>query len=189
VILSDKDIKKELKKGVIIITPPPDLSVQLSSCSLDLRLSNQFTVFQHGMVPFIDVKKELPKEFTRTITLHKDSQHFIVQPGEFVLASTYEWIEIATNAIAARLEGRSSIGRLGITIHATASLIPPGWRGNIVLELSNIGRIPVALYPKMRICALTFERITTPVEIPYHKKKNAKYINQKGPLASKIHSD
>lgn len=174
---------------MIIITPPPDLRVQLSSCSLDLRLSNQFTIFQHGTVPFIDIKRELPKELTRTITLQKDTHYFVVQPGEFVLASTYEWIEMRTTTIAARLEGRSSIGRLGITIHATASFIPPGWRGNIVLELSNIGRIPVALYPKMRICALTFERITTPVEIPYHKKKNAKYVNQKGPLTSKIHID
>lgn len=187
-ILSDKDIKKEIKQGNIIIKPQPDFKNQLSSCSLDLHLGNSFLIYQYSMLPFIDIKKEIPEGLMKQIEVKNKNKYFIIQPGEFVLGATDEWVELS-DMIAARLEGRSSIGRLGITIHATASLIPPGWRGRIVLELGNIARMPVALYPKMRICALTFEQISSAVNIPYFKKKNAKYANQKGPTISKINFD
>lgn len=183
-LLSDGDIKKEMKRGNIIIKPKPDFDIQLSPCSLDLRLGNEFRVFQYATLPYIDIKNGLPDHLTQAVRLSKKDP-FTVQPGEFVLASTLEWIELS-DSIAARLEGRSSLGRLGIMIHATASLIPPGWKGNIVLEIGNIARMPVALYPEMRICALSFEYLTAPAEIPYDKRKTSKYLNQKGAVVSKI---
>jgi dCTP deaminase len=185
-ILSDKDIKKEIKKGTIVIKPFPNFKTQLSACSLDLHLGNKFLVFQYTKSPFIDIKKPMPRGIAKTITISDDQ--FVIQPGEFILGITGEWIELS-DSIAARLEGRSSIGRLGIIIHATASLIPPGWRGRLVLEIANIARIPVALYPGMRICALTFEKISSAVEIPYCKNKNAKYLNQNMPVISRIKLD
>lgn len=183
-LLSDRDIKNELKVGNIILKPKPNLDIQLTSCSVDLRLGEEFRIFQHSSVPFIDVNKEIPDSLTKLVKAD-GKKGFVVAPGEFVLASTLEWIELADN-IAARLEGRSSLGRLGILIHATASLIPPGWRGNLVLEIGNISRIPVILHPKMRICALSFEYLTSKSDVPYYKKKGAKYINQKGAVASRI---
>lgn len=187
-ILSDRDIKKALRKKEIILTPRPNLTHQLGSCSLDLRLGAEFRIYQYSTMPFIDIKKEIPTELTKKVILKKPQNYFVLQPGEFVLASTLEWIELS-DTIAARLEGRSSLGRLGVMIHATASLIPPGWKGNIVLELGNIARMPVTLYPRMRICALSFEYLTSPVEIPYTKRKNAKYIHQKGTEGTKIHTE
>lgn len=183
-LLSDRDIKKEIKKGNIKIKPHPTFDIQLSSCSLDLRLGYEFRTFQYSVLPFIDIKKELPSELSKKIKISGD-KFFIVQPGEFVLGTTYEWVELSDH-IAARIEGRSSIGRLGIIVHATASLVDPGWKGNLVLELSNIARMPVALYPKMRICSLAFEYLSSPSEIPYNKRKISNYINQKGAVFSKI---
>lgn len=115
----------------------------------------------------------------------KKNEPFIMQPGEFVLASTLENIELPDDLLA-RLEGRSSLGRLGIAIHSTAAIFDPGWRGKVVMELGNFGKMPVALYPGMRICSLTFEKLTSPAEVPYYKKKGAKYIDQKEPTPSKI---
>ncbi len=183
-ILSDGDIKKEIKKGIISITPAPNFTTQLDACSLDLRLGTEFRVFDYSAIPYIDIKAGVPKELTRLIKMKKNMPFFI-QPGELVLAATDEWIELPDN-IAARLEGRSSLGRIGIIVHATASMIAPGWRGNIVLELSNISRLPVALYPGMRICALSFETISSKALRPYNKNKGEKYHRQKGAVASKI---
>ena len=115
----------------------------------------------------------------------KGDKPFILQPGKFALASTVEWVELPDD-IAGRLEGRSSIGRLGIIVHSTAALIHPGMKGRIVLELSNLAQIPVALYPGMRVCALSFETLSSPAEIPYSKQKTAKYFNQQGVIGSKI---
>ena len=185
-LLSDRDIKSEINKGNIVIKPFPNFKTQLSACSLDLHLGNSFLVYQYTKSPFIDIKKTIPEGLMRKIEIN--NTQFVIQPGEFVLGATDEWVELSSS-IAARLEGRSSIGRLGIIIHATAGLIPPGWRGRLVLEIANISRIPVALYPKMRICALTFEKVSSPVETPYYKKTDAKYTNQNGPIASKIKLD
>lgn len=186
-LLSDKDIKKEIKRGAIVIRPRPNFALQLSSCLLDLRLGYQFRVFQYAANPFIDIKKEIPDELTTLVTLKKNGR-FILQPGEFALASTEEWIELADN-VAARLEGRSSIGRLGVIVHATASIVTPGWRGNLTLELGNIGRMPVALYPGMRICALSFEYLTSASETPYYKSKTSKYKNSQGVVSAKKDSE
>lgn len=183
--LSDRDIKKAFKSGKIKITPRIDLASQLGSCSIDLRLSNVFRIFNHAQVPYIDPadQKEL-NELTQEIKVIK-GKPFIIQPGEFVLASTIETLELA-NDLLARLEGRSSIGRLGIVVHSTASVFDPGWKGRVVLELGNLGKMAVALHPGIRICSLTFETLSSPCETPYNKKKNAKYLGQTGPVVSKV---
>ncbi len=187
-LLADLDIKKAIKEKTIIIKPLPDFDKALSACSIDLRLGYEFEIFEHVRLPYFDPKGDAKEKlFVKKFKL-KDEQPFILQPGEFALASTLEWIELPDN-IAGRLEGRSSLGRLGVVVHSTASLIHPGMRGHIVLELGNHSRVPVALYPKMRVCSLSFEELTRPAERPYYKQKGAKYINQKGVMASKIEYD
>ena len=184
-ILSDRDIKKALATGKITISPKPQLSVVLGSCSIDLRLGNRFRIFDHSKFPFIDPNNpRLATDMMREVTVPA-GQPFILQPGDFVLATTMESFTLP-NDLLARLEGRSSLGRLGIVVHSTASIFEPGWNGVVVMELGNLGRMPVALYPGMRVCALTFEQLSSPADIPYNKKKSAKYANQNSPEASKI---
>ena len=184
-ILSDKDIKNNIKRGRIRIFPRPDYKVQLGSCSIDLKLGMSFRIFEHSRFSFIDpYDKNLSKKITKLIKVKK-GQPFILHPNDFVLATTVESFELP-NDLLARLEGRSSLGRLGIVVHSTASIFEPGWRGKVVMELGNLGRMPVALYPGMRICALTFETLSSEVEVPYYQKKSAKYVGQDSPEASKI---
>lgn len=184
-ILSDKDIKKALKTGIISFAPKLDLKTQLGSCSADLRLGLTFRVFKHSSFAFIDPHdKKLATDMMEEIKVSLN-QKFILQPGDFVLATSIESFKLPDNLLA-RLEGRSSLGRLGIVVHSTASIFEPGWEGVVVMELGNMGRMPVALYPGMRICALTFEQLTSDADVPYYKKKSAKYLKQKAPLASKI---
>jgi dCTP deaminase len=187
-ILSDRDLKKALASGNIVIKPAIDLETQLGSCSIDLRLGNVFRVFEHSKNPYIDPsKKDYSNEITREVDV-KNGKQFIMQPGDFVLAATFERITIGPNLLG-RLEGRSSLGRLGIVVHSTASVFEPGWDGNAVLELGNLGRMAVALTPRMRICAMSFEQLTSPAEVPYNRKKTAKYRIQHGPQESKYHEE
>lgn len=183
-VLSDRDIKKRLKDKSIVISPAIDEKTQLSSCSIDLRLHNEFYTFEYSKVAFLD-----PYNKTQEIPMHKivvkNKDPFILQPNAFVLASTVEEVKLPDD-IVGRLEGRSSIGRLGVVIHSTAPMIHPGWKGQITLELGNIGLMPVAIYPDMRICSLTFELLSTPADKPYYKQEDKKYLNQKGPTISKI---
>jgi dCTP deaminase len=183
-VLSDKDLKVALNTGKIKINPAPDFVTQLGSCSVDLRLGNAFRIFESGIHGVIDPRKNVAKEFTKEI-LVKEGDAFIMQPGDFALGTTIEDVEIPDDLVGS-LEGRSSIGRLGIIVHSTAATIDAGWRGHITLELANMGKLPVALYPDMRICSLSFEQLSSPAEIPYYKKKAAKYLHQKGPGESKI---
>jgi len=187
-VLSDGDLKKAIKSRKIVIKPLPDFSAQLGACSIDLRLGHTFRVFEHSRHPYIDpFKKEVREEITKEFRV-KDGQPFIIQPGDFVLGATIEYVEVPDD-LTGRLEGRSSIGRLGVVIHSTAAHIECGFRGHITLELANMGKMPVALYPGMRICSVSFEQLSSPAEIPYYKKKNAKYVGQKGPDESKIHEE
>ena len=184
-VLSDGDIKKALKNKKIVITPSPDLSVQLGSCSIDLRLGNTFRVFDHSRNAYIDpTKKDFSNDITKEVKVKK-GESFMMQPGDFVLAVTLEKVKIPSD-IMGRLEGRSSLGRLGIVVHSTASIFDPGWDGKPVLELGNLGRMAVKLTPGMRICAMTFEELSSPSEVPYTKKKFAKYKIQNGPSESRI---
>lgn len=179
-VLSDTDIKQALKSGKIKITPSPNLESQLGSCSIDLRLGNVFRVFEYSKNAYIDSsKKNGGDRITREIRV-QNGEKFVMQPGDFVLAATLERVELPIDLMG-RLEGRSSLGRLGIVVHSTASIFDPGWDGKCVLELGNLGRMAVSLTPGMRICAMSFEELKSPANTPYTKKKGAKYAFQKGP--------
>lgn len=187
-ILSDQDIKKALQTKRIVIKPTPDYATQLGSCSVDLRLGNTFRVFDYSKYPYIDPSnKDYSNEITKVIKVEKDGS-FIMQPGDFVLAVTLEHVKIPPDLMG-RLEGRSSLGRLGLVVHSTASIFDPGWDGKPVLELGNLGRMAIKLTVGMRICAMTFEELSTPALTPYTSKKFAKYKFQQGPEESRIHED
>jgi dCTP deaminase len=183
-VLSDVDIRRYIEQGKIRISPelPPE---QFGSCSVDFRLGSEFSIFEHSRHPYIDVRdKAAIQDIMRSIDV-KPGEPFILQPREFALAITEESLELADD-ILGRLEGRSSLGRIGIIVHGTAGLFDPGWRGKATLELSNLGIMPVALYPGMRICSFTFEQLSSPVAVPYYKKAGNKYAGQTQPLASKL---
>jgi dCTP deaminase len=186
-VLSDIDIKKYIEQDKIKISPalPPE---QFGSCSVDFRLGAEFSVFEHSRHAFIDLRdKTAIQDLMRTI-LVPAGEPFILQPGEFALAITEETLELDDDVLG-RLEGRSSLGRIGIIVHGTAGLFDPGWSGKATLELSNLGRMPVALYPGMRICSFTFEQLSSRVAVPYRKKAGNKYAGQERPLASKLASE
>jgi dCTP deaminase len=184
-ILSDRDIKKAIESGRIVIDPAPDFKSQLGSCSIDLRLGNKFLIFDFSNCPHIDLKKGFNAEEIMEEVTVVDGKSFVIHPGGFVLASTVENLELPDDLLG-RIEGRSSLGRLGIIVHGTASVFDPGWRGRPTMELGNLGVMPIALYPGMRICSFTFEELSSPAETPYWKKKDNKYAGQEGPMASKI---
>jgi dCTP deaminase len=183
-VLSDVDVKAALERGEIQVSPAPDLETQLGACSLDLRLGNEFRVFERARTAFIDPRESIDWDsFTRLVVV-EEGEPFIMHPQELVLASTIEHIQLPPD-ILGRLEGRSSLGRLGIIVHGTAPLFFPGFGGCAVMELGNIGPMPVALYPGMRICAFTFERISSPSSKPY----KGKYSGQAGPVGSRLQRD
>jgi dCTP deaminase len=183
-VLSDVDIKRYLELGKIKITPPlpPD---QFGSCSVDFRLGNEFSIFEHSRYPYIDLRDKRGIEDLMRPVIVDGNDAFILQPREFVLAITEECLELDAEVLG-RLEGRSSLGRIGIIVHGTAGLFDPGWSGKATLELSNLSRMPVALYPGMRICSFTFEQLSSPSSVPYNKKKGNKYAGQDRPLASRL---
>ncbi len=176
-LLSDRDIKRYIQEKKIIVDPFDENLVQ--PCSLDVRLSNQFRLFNSHNVEYIDTKK--PDNYTKLVEV-KDS--IVIHPGEFVLGRTIEYIKLP-NDICAILEGRSSLGRLGIIIHATAGFIDPGFEGTITLEISNLSNLPVKLYPGMKIGQLAFYKLSSPCEKPYC----GKYKGQILPESSKLYID
>ncbi|MBI2607642.1 MAG: dCTP deaminase [Candidatus Doudnabacteria bacterium] len=184
-ILSDQDIKQAIKAGRIKITPKPNYQEQLDACMIDLHLGNRFRVFQHSSHPYIDLKSKIDaSKLMKEIVVPK-GESFIMQPGDFALVTTVETLQISSDLVG-RVEGRSSLGRLGIIVHGTASVFHPGWIGKPTLELGNLGVMPVALYPGMRICAFTFEELSSPALTPYNKKKSNKYSGAKVASASKL---
>jgi dCTP deaminase len=186
--LSDRDIRRYLAEGKIRIDPPIDFEVQLGPCSVDLTLGNSFAVFEYSRLPYIDTRKAADPSASMREVLVEDDQPFVLQPGELVLSSTRETLELADDVLA-RLEGRSSLARLGVIVHGTAGVFDPGWRGTAVLELANLGRMAVALYPGMRICSFTFEPLSSPAERPYRRRASSKYIDQAGADASRLWRD
>ncbi len=187
-VLSDRDIIEYIKQGRIKITPEPDYTKQLSACSVDFRLSNTFMVFEHSRHSFIDPRSPVSiAESMRRIEV-PDGETFMMQPGDFVLASTVETLELPDDLVG-RLEGRSSLARLGIIVHSTAALFEPGWLGTATMELGNLGRIAVALYPGMRICSFNFEQLSSPAKVPYRLKPGNKYAGQTLPGPSKLSSE
>lgn len=187
-ILSDRDIKKYLQERKILIFPEPNFDEQLGPCSLDLRLGNNFKTFKPTQYPYLDLRKKSGFEEVMEEIIIDDGAPFILQPKEFVIAITKEEF-ILPDDIMARLDGRSSLGRLGLVIHLTAARFDPGWKGKAVMELGNLGIMPLILYEGMRIAALTFETLSSPAEFPYLKQKDHKYANQNGPTASKLNEE
>ncbi len=187
-ILSDKDIKKFFGEGKIKIKPEPNWEIQLGPASVDFRLGDEFRIFNHTTNPYIDPQKEKTfHNLTKKIKI-QDKLPLVIQPRQFILGVTLEEIELPDN-IGARIEGRSSWGRLGIIIHSTAGYVDPGFRGRLTLEISNIGMLPVLLYPGMRLCQIAFESLSSPAETPYYKKKDVKYFGDTEPQESRIHKD
>ena len=189
-ILSDRDINKRIAQTDIVITSPDnDHHGNVNASSMDLRLGKYFKVYRHSHHAILDpADPEGFANLTDLITIDQPGQPFIVQPGEFILGVTLEKIKIADDLVA-RVEGRSSLGRLGIIIHSTAGFVDAGFEGTIPLEITNINRMPVALYPGMRVCQLAFETMSSPADVPYHMKKTSKYQGQELPQESMINND
>lgn len=184
-VLSDRDIRAALESGSIGIRPFNDDDVQPSS--VDLHLDRSFRVFRNNRYAFIDVRQPQP-DLTELLRV-ADEEPFILHPGEFVLGQTLEWVELAGDLVA-RLEGKSSLGRLGLLIHSTAGYVDPGWRGNLTLELSNVANLPIALYHGMKIGQISFLQMSSPVERLYGSPElGSKYQGQSEPTASAFHRD
>jgi dCTP deaminase len=187
-ILSDRDIRARLAKGDLVVDPLDDPDLQVQPASIDLRLGGEFLVFRTPHVPFIDPFEKGSEAYTEPVTV-EDGGTFIMHPGEFALGTTLERVKLPDDLVA-RVEGRSSLGRLAIVVHATAGFLDPGFEGRITLELSNLGRIPVALRPRMRVSQIAIYQMTSPAERPYgHPSRGSKYQGQEGPVASRIASD
>ncbi len=183
-ILSDRTIREELAAGRIVVEPFDDTCVQPSS--IDLRLDRYFRVFLNHTMPVIDVKQNL-EDLTRLVEIDDTDpdRAFILHPGEFVLGSTAERVRLPDDLVA-RLEGKSSLGRLGLLIHSTAGFVDAGWDGHLTLELSNVANLPITLYPGMKIGQISFLQMTTAAEVPYGSKEvGSKYQGQRGPTPSR----
>jgi dCTP deaminase len=183
VILSDVSIRKALADGRIVIDPLDEAAIQPSS--VDLRVDRYFRVFRNDTTPYIDPK--LPQEnLTELVEVAGDGA-FILHPGEFVLGSTAERVKLADDMVA-RLEGKSSLGRLGLLIHSTAGFVDAGWDGYLTLELSNVANLPIAIYPGMKIGQISFLQMTTAAERPYGSDSTgSKYQGQRGPTPSRYY--
>ena len=180
-ILSDRTIKNKLAENKITISPLDWNNIQ--PASVDLLLAPAIDVYDNCALPFIDVRQDLTG-LTKRIVI-PDDEPFILHPGEFVLGSTLEWVELPDD-IVARLEGKSSLGRLGLVIHSTAGFVDPGWKGDLTLELSNNSKLPITLYSGMKICQISFMALTTPADRPYGSAGlGSRYQGQKGPVASR----
>jgi len=184
-ILPDHEIKKYLHEGKIVVEPLTDPEVQIQAAWVDLRLGNEFKMFKHTHEAFIDSKN--PKEYTETIVA-AEGKPLILHPKEFVLGITKERIKIP-NDLVGYVDGRSSLGRLGITAHITSAWVDPGFEGKLVLEVSNLGKMPVTIYPEMRVAKLLFFKLTSPAERPYGEARGSKYKNQDTVTESKISND
>jgi dCTP deaminase len=181
VLLSDRDIRAELAAGRVILDPYDPIMVQPSS--VDVRIDKYFRVFENHRYPHIDPAIEQP-DLTRLVEPAVD-EPFILHPGEFVLASTYEVITLPDD-VAGRLEGKSSLGRLGLLTHSTAGWIDPGFSGHVTLELSNVATLPIKLWPGMKIGQLCLFRTSSPSEFPYGSSVyGSRYQGQRGPTPSR----
>ncbi len=180
-LLSDRDIRAEIEDKRVQLDPFDAEMVQPSS--IDVRLDRFFRVFENHRYPHIDPAEDQP-DLTRSVEPDGD-EPFILHPGEFVLGSTYEVVTLPDD-IAARLEGKSSLGRLGLLTHSTAGFIDPGFSGHVTLELSNVATLPIKLWPGMKIGQLCFFRLSSPAEHPYGSAKTgSRYQGQRGPTPSR----
>lgn len=184
-VLSDRTIKELIQAGRLRIEPFDALAIQPSS--IDLRLDQRFRVFRSTRFSHIDPRQE-QGDLTELLTV-PDGETFVLQPGQFCLGNTWEEISLPEDLVG-RLEGKSSLGRLGLVIHSTAGYVDPGFRGHLTLELSNAASLPILLYPRMKIGQLSFLQMTTPADRPYGSRPlGSKYQGQNEPTASRIHLD
>ena len=182
-ILSDRGIRKALADGRIVVEPLADGAVQ--PASVDVRVDNSFLVFQNHRYPYIDVKQAQP-DLTSLVQV-EDGEPFILHPGEFVLGATLERVALADDVVAS-IEGKSSLGRLGLLIHSTAGWIDPGWDGYVTLEFSNVANLPITIYPGMKVGQIAFFQLEEAAELPYGAgAAGSKYQGQRGPTASRYH--
>ena len=182
-ILSDRTILEEIKARRIVIEPLDERSIQPSS--VDLHVDKYFRVFRNDTTPYIDPKQ--PQEDLTELVEIEDGRAFILHPGEFVLGSTFERVALPDDMVA-RLEGKSSLGRLGLLIHSTAGFVDAGWDGHLTLELSNVANLPIAIYPGMKIGQISFLRMTTAARNPYGSEATgSKYQGQRGPTPSRYY--
>jgi dCTP deaminase len=182
-LLSDADIREQIAEGRIVLEPLDINLIQPSS--MDVRLDRFFRLFDNHKYPSIDPRAQ-QDELTRLVEVASD-EAFILHPGEFVLSSTFEYVKLPDD-IAARLEGKSSLGRLGLLTHSTAGFVDPGFEGHVTLELSNVATLPIKLWPGMKIGQLCFFQLSSPSENPYGSEKyGSRYQGQRGPTASRSH--
>lgn len=183
-VLSDRDIRAAIASGRILIEPYDPTCLQ--PASVDVRLDRQFRVFRSSRHAYIDLRRGVD-DITELVTV--DGEPFILHPGEFVLGSTLERLRLSDDLVS-RVEGKSSLGRLGLLIHSTAGFIDPAWDGHITLELSNVNTIPITLYPRMRIGQLSFFELSSPAERPYGSPElGSSYQGQSGPTPSRYKLD
>ena len=184
-VLSDRSIKEALEAKRIVIEPLHERDIQ--PASVDLHLDKVLLVFRNSSEPYIDVRKD-QSDLTERLEIDADKP-FILHPGEFVLGGTLERIELPPD-IVGRLEGKSSLGRIGLVIHSTAGYIDPGWKGHLTLELTNVARLPITLYYGMRIGQISFQMMTTEVDRPYGSSElGSRYQGQSDPTTSRLHLD
>ena len=184
-ILSDRTIKESMATGRIVIDPYDESFVQPSS--IDLRVDRFFRVFENHLYPYIDPKA--PQDALTTLVEVGEEEPFMLHPGEFVLGSTLERVQLGDDLVA-RLEGKSSLGRIGLLIHSTAGFVDPGFDGYLTLELSNVANLPIAIYPGMKIGQISFYQLTTPADHPYGSEgASSKYQGQRGPTPSRVYQD
>lgn len=191
-ILSDKDIKRLIEeKNIINVSedkPRLNFDTQLGPSSFDLRLGYSFGVLNTRKIEMVDTKDmSTYKDFIKE-EKHNSDEGVIIHPGEFILGSTIENINVPDDMVA-RVEGRSSYGRLGIVVHATAGFVDPGFEGDITLEMQNLGNAPVKLYPEDRICQIVFEKMSSEADNPYGDKKDTKYMGQTGATPSRLEKE
>ena len=184
-LLSDRDIKAVIDSGRVRLEPYDEAMVQPSS--IDVRLDKYFRLFDNHKYPFIDPAEDQP-DLTRLIEVEHD-EPFVLHPGEFVLGSTFEVVTLPDD-VAARLEGKSSLGRLGLLTHSTAGFVDPGFSGHVTLELSNVATLPIKLWPGMKVGQLCFFGLSSPTENPYGSAKHgSRYQGQRGPTASRSYQN
>jgi dCTP deaminase len=185
-VLSDRDIRAAMQAGRVRIDPYDASCLQPSS--VDLHLDADFRVFRNNRYPYIDVRAEQP-DLTELVSITDDDEPFILHPTEFVLGQTLEWVELPDDLVG-RIEGKSSLGRLGLLIHSTAGYVDPGWKGNLTLELSNVANLPIALYRGMKIGQISFFKMSSAVERPYGSRElGSKYQGQSRPTESQFYRD
>ena len=180
-VLADRDINAAIERGEIVVRPFDPRDVQ--PASVDLHLDRKFRVFRNNRYPYIDLRQPQP-DLTELLEI-RDEEPFILHPGEFVLGQTLEWVEIP-NDLLAHLDGKSSLGRVGLLIHSTAGYVDPGWKGTLTLELSNVANLPITIYHEMKIGQISFMRMTEPASAPYGSSAlGSKYQGQRGPTPSR----